>query len=348
VKKNAKPRKQFDTQNEKEIFNQARQEFQKADIASTSTAQQSKEELEYDMPSLLDHTNEMQPMGQVSTVKGFFQSCVKVLNDPSSVKILQNILERCSIDREGKLEQKTINHIHTRRRTSREFRLNANIEDFNMGYIILDIGSEVNVLPKKTWKCMGEPTLGYSPVQLKLANQHRVLPIGRLKGVTVDLDGVRTKENFEVIEVVDITTPYLALFGLDWAFDNQAIINLKTWKMTFESGEYRVIMPSDPSEGERFVEPTCLDLEEINQLYITTVRDEDYVNPTTDGILSWWSITSCVKDSYIGLENWKQRLHEVSTRICTRIDRAVIWVGMEIREPPSFHGVNKLEVFLEK
>jgi hypothetical protein len=40
--------------------------------------------------------------------------------------------------------------------------------------------------------------------------------------------------------------------------------------MTFELGEYRVIAPLDPSEGERFVEPTCLDLEEINHLYKTT------------------------------------------------------------------------------
>jgi hypothetical protein len=113
-----------------------------------------------------------------------------VLNDPSFVRILQNMLERRSIDAKGKLEKKTVNHLHTRKRTSREFRLNANIGDFNMGDIILDLGSEVNVLPKKTWKCMGESTLGYSPVQLKLANQHRVLPIGRLKGVTIDLDGV--------------------------------------------------------------------------------------------------------------------------------------------------------------
>jgi hypothetical protein len=88
--------------------------------------------------------------------------------------------------------------------------LNANIEDFNMGDIILDLGSEVNVLPKKTWKCMGEPTLGYSLVQLKLANQRRVLPIGRLKGVMVYLDGVCTKADFEVIEIVDVTTPYPA------------------------------------------------------------------------------------------------------------------------------------------
>jgi hypothetical protein len=180
------------------------------------------------------------------------------------LKFLQNMLEICNTEVYGKLEKKIVNFLHKRRRTSREFRLNANIGDFNMGDIILDLGSEVNVLPKKTWKCMGYPTLGYSPIQLKLENQHRVLPIGRLKGVTIDLDGVRTKADFEVIEIVDGTTPYPTLLGLEWEFDNQTIINLKTRKIMFESGEYRFIAPLNPSEGERFVELTCLDLEEIN------------------------------------------------------------------------------------
>ena len=227
----------------------------------------------YKMPPSLDHTKETQPLGQVSTIKAFLQSCVKLLNDPSSVKVLQNMLEICSIEAEGKIEHKTVNHLHTRRRTSREFQLNANIGDFNMGDIILDLGSEVNVLPKKTWKCMGEPTLGYSHVQLKQANQHKVLPIGRLKGVMIDLDGVHIKAYFEVIEIVDGTTPYSTFLGLDWVFDNQAIINLKTRNITFESGEYKFISPLDPSEGERFVEPTYLYLEEINQLYRTTMRE---------------------------------------------------------------------------
>jgi hypothetical protein len=63
---------------------------------------------------------------------------------------------------------------------------------------------------------------------------------------------------------VDGTTPYLELLGLDWEFETEAIINLKMIKLTFDSGEYKFIAPLDPSEGERFVEPTCLDLEEIN------------------------------------------------------------------------------------
>jgi hypothetical protein len=67
---------------------------------------------------------------------------------------------------------------------------------------------------------MGEPTLGYSPIQLKLENKDREIPIGTLKGIPMDLDGVRTMTYFEVIDIVDKTTPYPILLGLDWAFDN--------------------------------------------------------------------------------------------------------------------------------
>jgi hypothetical protein len=81
-------------------------------------------------------------------------------------------------------------------------------------------------------------------------------------------------------------------------------------------------------------------------LYRTTACDEDYVNLTADKILSWKRITSCVTDSNTVLEKWQQRIHEISTRRCTRIDRTVRWVGTEIREPPSFHRENDLKVFL--
>jgi hypothetical protein len=124
-----------------------------------------------------------------------------------------------------------------------------------MGDIILDLGSEVNFLPRKTWEALGEPQLGYSPIQLKLVNNHRVVSIGRLKGIPVNLHGVCTMDDFEVIDIVDNTSLYLALLGLNWAFDNQAIINLKTRKMIFDSLEYRVISPLDPSEGGMYVEP---------------------------------------------------------------------------------------------
>jgi hypothetical protein len=40
----------------------------------------------------MDHTSKGQPSEQVSNLKNFLQYCVKLLNDPSSIKVLQNLL----------------------------------------------------------------------------------------------------------------------------------------------------------------------------------------------------------------------------------------------------------------
>jgi hypothetical protein len=116
---------------------------------------------------------------------------------------------------------------------------------------------------------------------------------------------------FEVIEIVDDNQPYLALMGLEWAFDNKSIINLKRREMIFEVGELKVTAPLDAKEGRRYIEPTKGD--EIENLYNIIVRINDYVNPTTESALSWRSISSCTLESEAGMENWQQRMHEVST-----------------------------------
>jgi hypothetical protein len=43
----------------------------------------------------------------------------------------------------------------------------------------------------------------------------------------VNIYGVHSTTYFEVIEIVDDSQPYPAVVGLEWAFDNQEIINLK-------------------------------------------------------------------------------------------------------------------------
>jgi hypothetical protein len=111
---------------------------------STSAAQKNQNSPMYEIPSSVDHTTKAKSLEKVSNIKKIMQSCVKLLNDPSSVNILQNMIEICNIEVEGKLKKKAVNHLHSRRKTSNEFRPNANIGDFNMGDIILDLGSEVN------------------------------------------------------------------------------------------------------------------------------------------------------------------------------------------------------------
>ena len=73
-----------------------------------------------------------------------------------------------------------------------------------------------------------------------------------MSSILVDLDRVHNLANFEVIEIIDDSTPYPTLLGIDWAFDNQAIINLKKKTMSFEGNGIRVIGPLDPALGPRY------------------------------------------------------------------------------------------------
>ena len=131
----------------------------------------------------------------------------------------------------------------------------AQIGEFEMDEVILDLGSEVNVLTKQTWEQMGSPQLSLSPIHLRLANQQRVSPLGRLPQVPVDIDGVRTFADFEVIEIIGDSRPYPSLLGIDWAISNMAIVDLKRRQMTFEDAQIQVITPLDPLQGPRYIEP---------------------------------------------------------------------------------------------
>jgi hypothetical protein len=86
--------------------------------------------------------------------------------------------------------------------------------------VILDLGSDANVLPRQTWEMMGKDNLVWSTIQLRLANHHNIISIGILVGVPVNIDGVHSVSEFEVIKIVDNIQPYPTFLGLDWAFDN--------------------------------------------------------------------------------------------------------------------------------
>lgn len=182
-----------------------------------------------------------------------------------------------------------------------------------MDEVVLDLGSKVNVMAKQTWEIMAKPKLTFSPIQLRLANQQRVIPLGFLSSVPINLDGVRNVANFEVIEIIDDSTLYSTLLGIDWAFNNQVIINLKRKTMSFEGNGIQVIGPLDPALGPRYtkliiVEEEACNIDVVHQL---TAAQGDYVNPTDDGMLSWCCESSCASDLEVGLKNWQQCLHEV-------------------------------------
>ena len=72
----------------------------------------------------------------------------------------------------------------------------------------------------------------------------------------------------------------------------------------------------------------------------------NYINAKIDGNMSWRSVSSCTFDSCEALENWKNQMHEVSMRRCTRITQYVCQVGVEASELPTYEGLTNLASFL--
>ena len=65
--------------------------------------------------------------------------------------------------------------------------MTTHIGEYKMDQVTLDLGSDMNVLPKQTWEHMGKPALHWSPIQLRMENQQKIFPMGRLQGVIVDI-----------------------------------------------------------------------------------------------------------------------------------------------------------------
>jgi hypothetical protein len=149
------------------------------------------------------------------------------------------------------LLSRAVNRVSRKRRTRKELHLSAHI-DYDIEYVVLDLGSEVNVMTKKTWALMGKPKLTYSPIRLRMANQQAVSPFGRLEHVLMDIDGVRKFANFEEIKILANNCPYPAFLGIDWAFKNLTVVYLKKRRMTFEGDGLRVIAPLDHDEGRKY------------------------------------------------------------------------------------------------
>ena len=73
---------------------------------------------------------------------------------------------------------------------------------------------------------------------------------------------------------------------------------------------------------------------------------EYYTNSIADGKLSWHSVSSCTSDSGDAMENWKNRLHEVSLRRCVRIKISIRRVGIDAIYFPTYERLPNLMSFI--
>ena len=118
-------------------------------------------------------------------------------------------------------------------------------------------------------------------MQLWLVNQVKLQPIWRVSNLVVDVECMKTHANFDVIEVVNGEGSYPALLGIGWANDSMAVINFKKRMMMFENQDIRVIVPMDPNEGRKYIEP--IKDEVVREWDHAYNISEDYIHPTVDG-----------------------------------------------------------------
>ena len=92
---------------------------------------------------------------KVSTLSSFLQSCLKLVRNQNALSELEKVIASCD-PQQSSGQAKAVDRV---RRTGREMRLNAQIGEYDMTVVILDLGSKVNVLTKQTWEQIGKPNL---------------------------------------------------------------------------------------------------------------------------------------------------------------------------------------------
>ena len=85
------------------------------------------------------------------------------MQDKDVVAELISIIEEPQ--EEVRLERR-VNHVGKRLKTGRGLRITTQIRYYGMNYIIMDLGSDFNIMTRKKGKNMGKLRLVWSPVQL--------------------------------------------------------------------------------------------------------------------------------------------------------------------------------------
>ena len=106
-----------------------------------------------------------------SNIKSFLQSFLKLIQDENAQLDVQRLIGYCDPANILATAERAVNQIKRYVCIGREMQLSAVIGTYEMDEVVLDLGSEVNVMTRKTWEIMAKPKLAFSPIQLRLANQ---------------------------------------------------------------------------------------------------------------------------------------------------------------------------------
>ena len=102
----------------------------------------------------------------------------------------------------------------------------------------------------------------------------------------------------------------------------------------------------DPQEGCWYIE---LVKDEVSRSWDHSYNiSEYYIHPIIDNKIGWCNISSVSSNSDDALENWQNRLHEVSFKKCGLITQSLRYVATDTIEFPIYEGLPGLSQFFQE
>jgi hypothetical protein len=77
----------------------------------------------YDIPQVYDHLERQ--VDKVSTLNSFLKMCLELMKDEPTFSMLRRMIDQCTQEKEIHVAHRAINQVHYKKRTNREFQLNA-------------------------------------------------------------------------------------------------------------------------------------------------------------------------------------------------------------------------------
>jgi hypothetical protein len=93
------------------------------------------------MPLAFDQSAFLKEGKEVSKIKEFLYTCIKLIQDERIVQKLQNLIKQYELGKIDPLLNKEVHQLSKKRRKNKELHLNAQIGEYDMDYVVLDLGS---------------------------------------------------------------------------------------------------------------------------------------------------------------------------------------------------------------
>jgi hypothetical protein len=102
------------------------------------------------MPPAFDQSTLSRQGKEVSKLMDFLYTCINLIKDEKVVQKLQYLVIQYEIGRIDAMLSRTVNQVSRKRRTKKELHLSAQIGYYDVDYVVLNLGSKVNVMMKQT------------------------------------------------------------------------------------------------------------------------------------------------------------------------------------------------------